>query len=73
VALIDLQTEAENLFCANRAGAAQLVPLPLDARDLRAAVDAASVQFNLNARLASTVVFTPASGGCGASTHGQRA
>lgn len=68
VALVDLQAEAESLFWANRAGAAQLVPLPLDPRDLRAAVDAAGVQFNLNARRAATVVFTPASGGCGAST-----
>lgn len=68
VALVDLQTETENLFWANRAGAAQLVPLPLDPRDLRAAIDAAGVQFNLNAGRGSTVVFTPASGGCGAST-----
>ncbi len=68
VALVDLQAETENLFWANRAGASQLVPLPLDPRDLRAAIDAAGVQFNLCARRAATVVFTPASGGCGAST-----
>ena len=68
IALVDIQADPENLFWANRAGAAQVVPLPLDPKDLRAALDTVAVQFNLNTHLAQTIVFTPASGGCGATT-----
>lgn len=68
VALVDIDADPENLFRANRAGAAQLVPLPLQPSDFRSALDAVVIQFDLRSQAAETIVFSAASSGCGGST-----
>ncbi len=68
VALVDIDADPENLFRANRAGAAQLVPLPLQPADFRSALDAVGIQFELRSQAAETIVFSAASSGCGGST-----
>ena len=68
IALVDLDGDPENLFRANRAGAAQIVPLPLQPADFRCALDAVGVQFDLRSHVTDPIVFSGGSAGCGAST-----
>jgi MinD-like ATPase involved in chromosome partitioning or flagellar assembly len=68
IALVDVESDPENLFRANRAGAAQVVPLPLQPADFRCALDAVGVQFDLRSRVTDPIVFSGGSAGCGAST-----
>lgn len=68
VALVDVDVDPENLFRANRAGAAQIVPLALQPADFRAALNAVEVQFDLRSQASETIAFSSASGGCGGST-----
>ena len=65
---MDLDGDPENLFRANRAGAAQIVPLPLQPADFRCALDAVGVQFDLRSRVTDPIVFSGGSAGCGVST-----
>lgn len=67
IALVDGKDPAL-LLGAMRAGAAQVVPLPLVADDFRAAMDCIAQQFGHAALMNQTVAVSGVTGGCGATT-----
>jgi pilus assembly protein CpaE len=70
LALVDAPREqiATLLILANRAGATQIVPLPLDAEDLRSAMDAICREHGYHGNEAKSVAVAGVTGGCGATT-----
>jgi pilus assembly protein CpaE len=73
LALMDLQGEARpvlssTFLSAMRAGATQIVPLPLTPSDFKAALDRISTQFITTNKDARTIAIAGATGGCGATT-----
>jgi pilus assembly protein CpaE len=68
VALVSEKKELGELFAANRAGAAQLVPLPLRPTDFAAAMNCLRVQFGYGTAESRVIAVTGATGGCGATT-----
>lgn len=68
VALVDLGQDAEILLRSNRAGAAQVVPLPFSVDDFRDALKCVSLQFKPALRVSRVIAVTGAAHGCGATT-----
>ena len=56
------------LLLANRAGAAQVVPTPLDEEDFRLAMDAIGQRHGFNTPNARMIAVSGVTGGCGATT-----
>jgi pilus assembly protein CpaE len=59
---------ANLLLLANRAGASQVVPLPLDPDDFRSAMDAIGKDHGYAAANAKVIAVSGVTGGCGATT-----
>lgn len=68
LALIDDGQSPANILATMRAGAAQVVPLPLDTADFRAAMGCISGMFGYPASKAKVIAVSGATGGCGATT-----
>lgn len=68
VALVDSQTDPGLLIAAMRAGAAQVVPLPIAPDDFAAALDCVARQFGHSAAANQAVAVSGVTGGCGATT-----
>ena len=70
VALVDTPRDqlATLLVLANRAGAAQVVPVPLDSEDFRSALDAVGLEYGFGGAHAKIVAVSGMTGGCGATT-----
>lgn len=59
---------SSTFLAAMRAGATQIVPLPLHPEDFKAALDRIATQFIFAAKDAPTIAIAGATGGCGATT-----
>jgi pilus assembly protein CpaE len=70
VALVDTGRDqlATLMALANRAGATQVVPLPLDTEDFSAALDAVGLEYGYRCANAKIIAVSGVSGGCGATT-----
>lgn len=68
IALVDSTAEPAVLLGAMRAGAAQVVPLPIGSEDFRAAMDSISQQFGHAASLNQAIAISGVTGGCGATS-----
>jgi Flp pilus assembly CpaE family ATPase len=70
LALIDFSRSGSSnlLLLANRAGASQVVPLPLELDDFRAALDAIGKDYGYAAANAKVVAVSGVTGGCGATS-----
>jgi pilus assembly protein CpaE len=68
LALVDGNQQAENLVRANRAGAAQVVPVPIQSADLRAALNSIGHTYRPAAEESYVLAFTGSAAGCGATT-----
>jgi Flp pilus assembly CpaE family ATPase len=70
LALVDFSRNGGSnlLLLANRAGASQVVPLPLDNEDFRAAMEAIGKDFGYAAANAKVLAVCGVTGGCGATT-----
>ena len=70
LALVDAPREqiATLLMLANRAGAAQIVAMPIDAEDLRSGMDAICREHGYHGNEAKSVAVAGVTGGCGATT-----
>jgi pilus assembly protein CpaE len=70
LALVDAPRDqlATLLVLANRAGAAQLVPMPLDSEDFRSALDTLGLEHGFGGGNAKIVAVSGMTGGCGATT-----
>jgi pilus assembly protein CpaE len=68
VALLPPGADLAQVVAAQRAGAAQVVPLPLQADDFQRALDCVAVQFAAPARDAPLIAVCGVTGGCGATT-----
>lgn len=68
VALVDAVNDPAVLIGAMRAGAAQVVPLPIISEDFRAALDCIAQQYGHAATLNQTIAVSGVTGGCGATT-----
>lgn len=68
LALVDSVSDPSTLLGAMRAGAAQVVPLPIAAEDFRAALDCIAQQFGQSGSNNQVVAVSGVTGGCGATT-----
>lgn len=68
IALVDAVTDPAVLLGAMRAGAVQVVPLPIISEDFRAAMDCIAQQFGHAATLNQAIAVSGVTGGCGATT-----
>jgi pilus assembly protein CpaE len=68
IALVESKGNSELILQANRAGASQVVPLPLEVADLRAALNCLASQDHSPAKKSSVIAFTGSSAGCGVTT-----
>jgi pilus assembly protein CpaE len=68
LALVDAGLEPSVLFAAMRTGAVQLVPLPLQGPDFKAALDCIAGLFSPAPQHARVLAVTGVTGGCGATT-----
>src|SRR5207237_844237 len=70
VALVGRDSAAELVFAVNRAGASQVLPLPLGLADLKAALHAVKVRHSSPQSVAArrVVAVSGVTGGCGATT-----
>lgn len=68
IALVDATAEPTMVLAAMRAGAAQVVPLPIMADDFRAALDCVAQQFVPSSSAHQAIVVSGVTGGCGATT-----
>ncbi len=68
LALVDVVDHPENAYEANRAGAMQVVPLPVKPADLRQALNCLAMQHRPPTKDCRIVAFTGSASGCGAST-----
>jgi Flp pilus assembly CpaE family ATPase len=68
LALVDLAGHPQNLLEANRAGATQLVPLPMQPIDLHRALHSLTLQHRAPTRDCPVFAFTGSASGCGATT-----
>jgi pilus assembly protein CpaE len=60
----------DEMITAMRAGASQIISLPLCPRDFKAALDRVAVQYVYSARGSDLIAVAGATGGCGATTLG---
>lgn len=68
IALVDCANDPAVLLGAMRAGAVQVVPLPIVSEDFRAALECISQQFGHAATLNQAIAVSGVTGGCGATT-----
>jgi pilus assembly protein CpaE len=70
LALVPRDSGAELLFAANRAGAGQVLPMPLDLLDLKAALHSVKVRHSSPQSVAArrVIAVSGVTGGCGATT-----
>jgi pilus assembly protein CpaE len=70
IALVDTGRDqlATLLILANRAGATQVVPVPLDAEDFRSALDTVGLEYGFGGSNAKIIAVSGVTGGCGATT-----
>ena len=68
IALVNPDRDGSMILKAMRAGALQVVPLPLRREDFGAAMDCIAVQFGFSRGRAKTIAVAGATGGCGATT-----
>jgi pilus assembly protein CpaE len=68
LALVDVAEHPENLVEANRAGAMQMVPLPMQSGDLQQALSCLALQYRPPAKDCRIIAFTGSASGCGATT-----
>jgi pilus assembly protein CpaE len=68
LALVETKGQPELLLQVNRAGASQVVPLPLHAVDLQAALSCLAIQHHPSLNKCSVIAFTSSVAGCGATT-----
>jgi pilus assembly protein CpaE len=70
VALVGPDSAAKTLFAVNRAGASQVLPLPLEHADLKAALHTLKVRHSLPQSVAArrVIAVSGVTGGCGATT-----
>jgi pilus assembly protein CpaE len=68
LALVHVAEHPENLLEANRAGATQLVPLPLKSNDLHEALTCLALQYRPSTKDCRIIAFTGSASGCGATT-----
>ena len=68
VALVDAVADPAMLLGAMRAGAAQVVPLPISPEDFRAAMECIAQQFGQSASINQAIAVSGVTGGCGATT-----
>jgi pilus assembly protein CpaE len=68
VVLLPAGADLARFMAVQRAGAAQVVPLPFQADDFLRALDCIAVQFSPPAREARVIAVCGVSGGCGATT-----
>ncbi|CAN5196352.1 hypothetical protein BH11PLA2_BH11PLA2_40990 [soil metagenome] len=68
IALVETAERPENLMQANRAGASQVVPMPLKPTDLREALSCVSMQNRITLKQSTTIAFTGSAAGCGTTT-----
>ena len=68
IALVDAVSDPAVLLGAMRAGAVQVVPLPIISEDFRAAMDCIAQQFGHAATLNQAIAVSGVTGGCGATT-----
>jgi pilus assembly protein CpaE len=65
VALVGTHNQPEMLLQANRAGANQVVPLPIQSADLHAALSCVAIQNRPVAKDCSVIAFSSSAAGCG--------
>ncbi|MBI2825020.1 MAG: AAA family ATPase [Planctomycetia bacterium] len=68
LALVDARQDPSAAIRANRNGADQVVPLPVDAHDLGEALNCIGAEFGSLARACRVVAVTGTQGGCGSTT-----
>jgi pilus assembly protein CpaE len=68
IALVHSDRDGSMILKAMRAGALQVVPLPLRREDFGAALDCIAVQFGMARGRAKTIAVAGATGGCGTTT-----
>jgi pilus assembly protein CpaE len=68
LALVDVADHPENLLQANRAGAMQVVPLPVQPADLCKALSCLALQYPPTTKDCRIIAFTGSAPGCGATT-----
>jgi pilus assembly protein CpaE len=70
VALVDTGRDqlATLMILANRAGATQVVPVPLDSEDFSGALDTVGLEFGYRGTNAKIIAVSGVTGGCGATT-----
>ena len=68
IALVNPDRDGSMILKAMRAGALQVVPLPLRREDFGAAMDCIAVQFGLARGRAKTIAVAGTTGGCGTTT-----
>ncbi len=68
LALVDTEADPSTLLGAMRAGAAQVVPLPIATEDFAAAMDCIAQQFGQASANNQVVAVSGVTGGCGATT-----
>ena len=68
IALVEVEGQAEILLQANRAGASQVVPLPLVSADLQAALICVGIQQRAAVKESLVIAITGSAAGCGATT-----
>jgi pilus assembly protein CpaE len=68
LALVEVVDHPQNLLEANRAGAIQLVPLPMQPIDLHQALSSLALQYQSPTKDCPVIAFTGSASGCGATT-----
>jgi pilus assembly protein CpaE len=68
LALVDVAESAQNLLEANRAGAMQVIPLPVQPTDLHNALSCLALQYQPPTKDCPLIAFTGSAPGCGATT-----
>jgi pilus assembly protein CpaE len=68
LALVDVADHPDNMLEANRAGAMQVVPLPVQATDLYQALSCLALQYRPPTKDCRLIAFTGSAPGCGATT-----
>jgi pilus assembly protein CpaE len=68
LALVDVETDPTMLLGAMRSGASQVVPLPIQPHDFKAAMDCVALQYGHGITRNNAICVTGVTGGCGATT-----
>jgi pilus assembly protein CpaE len=68
MAFVEMADHPQNLLEANRAGATQVIPMPVQSADLHKALSCLAVQYRPPAKDCPIIAFTGSAPGCGATT-----